>query len=141
MQGTYRFLGRFWNLVGEVVEVSLADGKARIERIVCVVDCGIAVNPDVVRMQAESAIVYALSAALHGEITIAEGAVVQNNFDDYPVLRIDECPPIEVHIVASEAEPSGIGEPPTPPLAPALANALFAATGRRQRELPLELAS
>ena len=131
----------FGSVVGEVVEVSLADGKARIERIVCVVDCGIAVNPDVVRMQAESAIVYALSAALHGEITIAEGAVVQNNFDDYPVLRIDECPPIEVHIVASEAEPSGIGEPPTPPLAPALANALFAATGRRQRELPLELAS
>jgi CO/xanthine dehydrogenase Mo-binding subunit len=104
-----------------------------------VVDCGIAVNPDVVRMQSESGIVFGLSAALHGEITIADGAVVQGNFDDYPVLRLNECPPIEVHIVASNAEPTGIGEPPTPPLAPALANALFAATGRRQRELPLEL--
>jgi CO/xanthine dehydrogenase Mo-binding subunit len=129
----------FDSVVGEVVEVSLTDGKARIERIVCVVDCGIAVNPDVVRMQSESGIVFGLSAALHGEITIADGAVVQGNFDDYPVLRLNECPPIEVHIVASNAEPTGIGEPPTPPLAPALANALFAATGRRQRELPLEL--
>jgi CO/xanthine dehydrogenase Mo-binding subunit len=129
----------FDSVVGEVVEVSLSDGKARIERIVCVVDCGIAVNPDVVRMQSESGIVFGLSAALHGEITIADGAVVQGNFDDYPVLRLNECPPIEVHIVASDAEPTGIGEPPTPPLAPALANALFAATGRRQRELPLEL--
>lgn len=129
----------FDSVVGEVVEVSLEDGKARIERIVCVVDCGIAVNPDVVRMQAESAIVFALSAALHGKITIEDGAVVQNNFDDYPVLRMNECPTIEVHIVPSEASPTGIGEPPTPPLAPALANALFAATGKRQRELPLAL--
>jgi len=130
----------FGSVVGEVVELSLADGTPRIERIVCVVDCGIVVNPDVVRMQAESAIVYALSAALHGRITVADGAVEQGNFDDYPVLRLHECPPIEVHIAASDNAPSGIGEPPTPPLAPALANALFAATGRRQRELPLALA-
>jgi isoquinoline 1-oxidoreductase beta subunit len=130
----------FDSVVGEVVEVSLTNGRARIERVVCAIDCGIAVNPDVVRMQAESAIVYALSAALHGKITINDGAVVQSNFDDYPVLRMNECPAIEVHILPSEASPTGIGEPPTPPLAPALANALFAATGRRQRELPLALA-
>lgn len=130
----------FGSVAGEVVEVSLADGKARIERIVCVVDCGLVVNPDVVRMQAESGIVFGLSAALHGEITIEGAAVVQGNFDDYPVLRINECPPIEVHIMPGDASPTGIGEPPTPPLAPALANALFAATGRRQRELPLRLA-
>jgi CO/xanthine dehydrogenase Mo-binding subunit len=130
----------FHTVVAEVVELSLADGKPRIERVICAVDCGIAVNPDVVRSQVESAVVFALSAALHGAITIRDGAVEQGNFDDYPVLRIDECPVIETVIVASEAPPSGIGEPPTPPLAPALANALFAATGDRQRTLPLKLA-
>ncbi|MFM7273748.1 MAG: molybdopterin cofactor-binding domain-containing protein, partial [Gammaproteobacteria bacterium] len=103
-------------------------------------DCGIAVNPDIVAMQAESGILFALGAALHGRITIRDGAVEQGNFDDYPLLRMSESPAIEVHILPSEADPSGIGEPPTPPLAPALANALFAATGKRQRTLPLELA-
>ncbi len=129
----------FGTVVAEVVEVSSNAGKSRIERVVCAVDCGTVVNPDVVRMQVESAVVFALSAALHGQITIREGAVEQSNFDTYPVLRMNECPPIEVVLIASDAAPSGIGEPPTPPLAPALANALFAATGERQRSLPLSL--
>jgi isoquinoline 1-oxidoreductase beta subunit len=122
-----------------VVEVSVTAGKARIERVVCAVDCGIAINPDIVRSQVESAVIFALSAALHGAITLQDGAVTQGNFDDYPVLRMNECPPIEAHIVTSDEPPTGIGEPPTPPLAPALANALFAATGQRQRSLPLTL--
>ncbi len=130
----------FGTVVAEVVEVSMADGKPRIERIVCAVDCGTVVNPDVVRMQVESGVAFALSAALHGKITIREGAVEQSNFDSYPVLRMNECPPMEVVLMSSDAPPSGIGEPPTPPLAPALANALFAATGQRQRSLPLSLA-
>jgi isoquinoline 1-oxidoreductase subunit beta len=126
-------------VVAEVVELSVTDGKARIERVVCAVDCGTVVNPDVVRMQVESGVVFALSAALHGEITVREGAVEQGNFDSYPLLRMSECPPIEVVLLPSDAAPTGIGEPPTPPLAPALANALFAATGARQRNLPLSL--
>jgi len=129
----------FGSVVAEIVEVSSTGGKSRIERIVCAVECGTVVNPDVVRMQVESGVVFALSAALHGKITIREGAVEQANFDTYPVLRMNECPSIEVVLLPSEAAPSGIGEPPTPPLAPALANALFAATGERQRSLPLSL--
>jgi CO/xanthine dehydrogenase Mo-binding subunit len=129
----------FDTVVAEVVEVSLDDGKPRIERVVCAVDCGVVVNPDIVRAQVEGGVVFALSAALHGEITIREGAVVQGNFDDYPLLGIGACPPIEVHLVPSDAAPTGIGEPGVPPLAPALANALFAATGERQRRLPLRM--
>ncbi|MFM7786184.1 MAG: molybdopterin cofactor-binding domain-containing protein, partial [Gammaproteobacteria bacterium] len=108
----------FGTVVAEVVEVSLDAGRARIERVVCALDCGIAVNPDIVAMQAESGILFALGAALHGRITIRDGAVEQGNFDDYPLLRMSESPAIEVHILPSEADPSGIGEPPTPPLAP-----------------------
>lgn len=129
----------FGTVVAEQAEVVIEDGRPRLRRVVCAVECGVAVNPDVVRMQVESAVVFALSAALHGEITIRDGAVEQGNFDAYPVLRIDGCPEIEVHIVASERPPSGIGEPGVPPLAPALANAIFAATGERLRELPLRL--
>jgi CO/xanthine dehydrogenase Mo-binding subunit len=129
----------FNSVVAEVVELSVTDGKARIERVVCAVDCGTVVNPDVVRMQVESGVVFALSAALHGEITVREGAVQQDNFDSYPLLRMNECPVIEVVLLSSDAAPTGIGEPPTPPLAPALGNALFAATGARQRKLPLSL--
>jgi CO/xanthine dehydrogenase Mo-binding subunit len=129
----------FGTVVAEVVEVSVNGGKSRIERVVCAVECGTVVNPDVVRTQVESGVVFALSAALHGKITIREGAVEQANFDTYPVLRMNECPAIEVVLIPSDAPPSGIGEPPTPPLAPALANALFAATGERQRSLPLTL--
>ncbi len=129
----------FGSVVAEVVEISMSSGKLRVHRVICAVDCGTVVNPDVVRMQLESAVVFALSAALYGEITLREAAVEQGNFDDYPVLRMNECPQIEVHMLASDAPPSGIGEPGTPPLAAALANALFAATGQRLRSLPLRI--
>lgn len=130
-------LESFHTTVAEVVEIELVDGVPRVRRVVCAVECGTVVNPDIVRMQLESAVVFALSAALHGEITIRDGAVEQGNFDDYPILRINECPVIESHFVPSDAPPTGIGEPGVPPLAPALVNAIFAATGRRIRELPI----
>ncbi|MBS0395258.1 MAG: xanthine dehydrogenase family protein molybdopterin-binding subunit [Proteobacteria bacterium] len=128
----------FNSYVAEVVEVSLRpDGTPRVHRVVCAVDCGMMVNPGIVRRQAQSAVIFALSAALHGEITVEGGRIQQKNFDDYPVVRMDEAPPIEVHLVASTEKPTGIGEPATPPLAPALANALFALTGKRVRRLPI----
>ena len=99
----------------------------------CAVDCGIAVNPDVVRAQMEGGIGFGLSAALYGEITLKDGAVEQSNFHDYPVLRIDEMPEVDVHIVPSAEKPTGVGEPGVPPIAPAVANALAAATGQRVR--------
>jgi len=129
----------FDSFVANVIEVSIAGTEIRVHRVVSAVDCGTVVNPDIVRMQIESAVVWALSAALKGEITLRDGAVEQANFDTYPVLRIDECPPIEVHIVPSSDPPTGIGEPGVPPVAPALANAVYAATGRRLRSLPLRL--
>lgn len=129
----------FGSYVAEVVEASLRpDGTPRIHRVVCAVDCGMMVNPGIVRRQVQSAVIYGLSAALHGEITIEGGRVQQKNFDDYPVLRIDEAPTIEVHLVSSTENPTGIGEPGTPPIAPALANALFALTGKRVRRLPFK---
>ncbi len=128
----------FGSYVAEVVEVSLRpDGTPQLHRVVCAVDCGMTVNPGIVTRQMQSAIIFGLSAALHGEITFKDGGVVQGNFDGYPVVRMNEAPPIEVHIVASTENPSGVGEPGTPPLAPALANALFALTGKRARRLPL----
>jgi isoquinoline 1-oxidoreductase beta subunit len=101
------------------------------------VDCGAVVNPDIVSAQVESAIVYGLTAALHGAITIDKGRVVQSNFHDYPLLKMREMPVVEVHIVASTEAPTGIGEPGTPPIAPAVANAVFALTKQRMRQLPL----
>jgi len=97
------------------------------------------VNPNLIRQQMESAIVYGLSAALQGEITIDKGRVQQSNFHDYAPLRIDECPAIEVDIIPSEEPPGGVGEPGTPPIAPAVANALYALTGQRLRSLPLKV--
>ena len=129
----------FSSVVAEQVEVVMENGAPVVRRVVCAVDCGVVINPDIVRMQLESAVLFALSAALHGEITIRDGAVMQGNFDDYPLVRIDACPEVEVHFVATERAPTGIGEPGVPPLAPALANAIFAATGKRLRELPLRL--
>jgi isoquinoline 1-oxidoreductase beta subunit len=105
--------------------------------VVCAVDCGIAVNPDVIRAQMEGGIGFALAAALSGEITLRDGQVEQSNFHDYTVLRINEMPVVEVHIVPSAEKPSGVGEPGVPPLAPALVNALYAATGKRIRRLPI----
>lgn len=130
----------FGSVVAQVAQVSVADQRIRVHRVVCVIDCGLAVNPNLVRQQMEGAIVYGLSAALHGEITIERGRVRQSNFHDYPALRMDECPAIEVDIVPSAADPGGVGEPGTPPIAPAVANALFALTGQRLRTLPLKLA-
>lgn len=129
----------FRSFVAEVAEVSVKpDGSFTVDRVVCAVDCGLAVNPDQVRAQMEGGIGFALSAALHSAITFKEGRVEQSNFKDYPQLRIREMPKVEVHIAPSEAAPTGVGEPGVPPLAPAVANALFAATGKRLRKLPFE---
>jgi isoquinoline 1-oxidoreductase beta subunit len=131
----------FAGWVAHVVEVSVTRGAIRVRRVVSAVDCGLAVNPAGVRAQTESSITFALTAALKGKITIRDGRVEQGNFDDQPLLRIDEMPAIEVHLVpASHEPPGGVGEPGVPPLAPALANAVFAATGKRLRRLPLRLA-
>ena len=127
----------FSSFVAEVVEVSVADSSFTVDKVVCAVDCGIAVNPDVIKAQMEGGIAYALSAALREEVTLTEGEVQQGNFDRYRILRIDEMPAVEVHIVSSTEAPTGVGEPGVPPLAPALANALFAATGKRIDRLPI----
>lgn len=129
----------FGSFVAEVAEVSVANGTLTVHRVVCAVDCGQVVNPDTVEAQMESAIVYGLSAALHGEITIDRGRVVQGNFDTYPPLRMSEMPRVEVHIVPSTERPGGVGEPGTPPIAPAVCNAVFAATGQRIRRLPIRM--
>jgi isoquinoline 1-oxidoreductase beta subunit len=128
----------FASFVAQVVEVTVQkDGTFKVDRVVCAVDCGIAVNPDVIAAQMEGGIGYALAAALTGSITLKDGVVEQSNFNDYPVLRINEMPKVEVHIVKSAAKPTGVGEPGVPPLAPALVNALHAATGKRIRTLPI----
>lgn len=113
-----------------------ADKVIRVKEVDYAIDCGTVINPDGVAAQAEGALVYGLSAALFGEITVKDGAVVENNFDGYPVLRMDRMPKVNVATIASELPPSGVGEPPTPVVAPALANAVFAATGTRVRDLP-----
>ncbi len=131
----------FNSVVAQVAEVTVdKDSNFRVDRVVCAVHCGIAVNPDVVRAQMEGGIGFGLSAALHGAITLKNGGVEQSNFHDYPVLRINEMPSVDVHIVASSDKPTGVGEPGVPVVAPALANALAAATGKRIRNLPLKLA-
>lgn len=121
----------------QVAEVSLNQGKLKVHRIVCAVDCGHVINPAIVEAQIQSGIVYGLSAALKGGITIKNGRVEQTNFDKYEVLRIDEMPVVEVHIVPSQEAPGGIGEASTPTTAPAVANAIFAVTGKRLRRLPI----
>src|SRR6266850_939053 len=128
----------FDSYVAEVAEVSLgSDGTPRVHRVVCAVDCGPVVNPDIVEAQMQSAIVYGLTAALWGEITIDKGRVQQSNFHDYRMLRLAEMPVVEVHIVSSTDAQGGVGEPGTPPIAPAVCNALFALTGKRIRKLPI----
>jgi len=135
--GPHAFYGSY---VAHVAEVSVTrDAAVRLHRIVCAIDCGIAVNPETIEAQIEGAIVYGLSAALKGEITIEGGRAVQGNFDDYPLLTMDEMPEVEVHIVPSAEPPEGIGEPGLPPAAPAVVNAVFAATGKRIRRLPIRL--
>jgi isoquinoline 1-oxidoreductase beta subunit len=127
----------FGSYVAQVAEIRLVDDGIKVERVVCAVDCGIAVNPDVVRAQMEGGIGYGLGAILKGEITLDHGRVEQTNFDGYDVLRIGEMPAVEVHIVPSTEPPTGVGEPGVPPIGPAVANAVFAATGKRIRVLPL----
>ena len=128
----------FESYVAEVAEVSVAtDGAVKVHRVVCAVDCGPVVNPSIVEAQMESAIVYGLTAALYGEIAIEGGRVKQSNFHDYQMLRLAEMPKVEVYIVPSTDAQGGVGEPGTPPIAPAVANAIFAATGKRIRKLPI----
>ncbi len=128
-------------LVAQVAEVSVADGDVRVHRVTCAADCGQVIHTGIVEAQIEGCIVGGLTAALHGEITLEDGRVTQGNFHDYPMLRMREMPEIEVHIVESGEEPGGAGEPALPPIAPAVANALFALTGTRIRRLPIRLAS
>lgn len=128
----------FESYVAQVAEVSMrANGTVRVHRVVCAVDCGPVVNPDTVEAQMQSGIVYGLTAALKGAITIDKGRVVQGNFNDYPMLTMNEMPVVEVHIVQSDESQGGVGEPGTPPIAPAVCNAVFALTGKRVRKLPI----
>jgi isoquinoline 1-oxidoreductase subunit beta len=131
----------FGSIVAQVAEVSInKDGGIKVHRVVCALDCGLAINPNLIAQQMESAVVFGLSAALYGKIDIEKGVVQQNNFHDYSILRFNEAPIVETHIIASSRPPEGIGEPGLPPIAPAVANALFALTGKRLRNLPLKLA-
>ena len=128
----------FGSFVAHVVEAAVSkEGRVRVHRIVAAVDCGPVVNPDTVHAQLEGAAVFALSAALYGEISFEHGRVKQGNFNDYPMLRMNEMPEVETHIIPSQERMGGVGEPGVPPVAPALANAIFAVTGRRVRRLPI----
>ena len=127
----------FMTIVAEVVTVDMSEGEPRVLHVACAADAGMAVNPDGFKAQMESGIIYGLTAALFGDITIADGSVEQSNFHDYPMVRMDNAPEIDVVIISSDARIGGAGEPGTPPIAPAVANAVFKATGKRIRQLPL----
>ncbi len=129
----------FGSFVAQVAEVSIENGAIRVHKVTCAIDCGIAVNPEGIRAQMESGITYGLSAALYGKLTFKNGEIEQSNFHDYPVLRANEMPVVDTHIVPSTEKSGGVGEPGTPPIAPAVANAVAALTGKRLRELPLVL--
>jgi isoquinoline 1-oxidoreductase beta subunit len=132
----------FVTFMAHVAEVEVyRDGKVRVRRVVCAVDCGTVVNPDTVRAQAQSGIIFGITAALHGEITLKNGRVQQSNFDTYEMLRIDEAPEIEVHVVQNSEAPSGMGECATSLIVPTVANAIYAATGRRLRKMPVDSAA
>jgi isoquinoline 1-oxidoreductase/isoquinoline 1-oxidoreductase beta subunit len=126
--------------VGEVAEVELVDNRIRVKRVYCVVDCGIAVNPDIIKAQMEGAIIFGLSAALDQEITLVDGVVQQRNYDTFPLVRMMEAPEIIVDIIQTDEKPTGVGEPGLPPIAPAVANAVFNLTGVRLRRMPLQRA-
>ncbi|MEM7221015.1 MAG: xanthine dehydrogenase family protein molybdopterin-binding subunit [Pseudomonadota bacterium] len=130
----------FGSYVAQAAEVSVAENKINVHRVLCVVDCGVAVNPDVVRAQMEGGVMFGLTAALYGKVELENGRVQQSNFHDYPILRMNEAPTVEVVIIDNQEAPTGVGEPGLPPIAPAVANAVFAITGRRLRSLPLTLA-
>jgi isoquinoline 1-oxidoreductase beta subunit len=128
----------FGSYMSQVAEVAVAkDGGVRVQRVVCAVDCGMVVNPDTVKAQIEGGIIFGITAALYGQITLKNGRVEQSNFDNYQMLRINEAPVVEVHIIKSTEAPGGIGEPGTAAVSPAVANAIFAATGKRIRKLPI----
>jgi isoquinoline 1-oxidoreductase beta subunit len=127
----------FGSICAQVAEVSLQGDEIRVHKVTAAYDCGLVVNPMTVEAQLQSAIAFGLSAALFGQITLKDGRVEQSNFHDYRVLRMNEMPLVEVHLVPGGETPTGVGEPGTPPIAPAVANALFALTGKRARRLPL----
>jgi isoquinoline 1-oxidoreductase beta subunit len=127
----------FGSIVAQIVEVSLESGVPRVHRVVCAVDCGVVINPNIVAQQMEGAVVFALSAALHGRVDILDGVVQQKSFPAYPLVMLAHAPQVETWIVPSQRAPAGMGEPGVPPLAPAVANALFSLTGKRYRSLPL----
>jgi isoquinoline 1-oxidoreductase beta subunit len=131
----------FGSVCAQVAEVSVEGTTIRVHRVTAAVDCGIAVNPLTVEAQIQSAVAFGLSAALYGRVTFKNGRVEQSNFSDYPVLRFNEMPECSVHIVPSKEPPTGIGEPGTPPIAPAVANAVFALNGKRLQRLPFDLGS
>jgi len=129
----------FGSYMAQVAEVAVSkDGDVAVKRITCAVDCGIGINPNTIEAQAQSAILYGLTAALYGEITLKDGRVEQSNFDSYRALRINEIPAIDIHIIDSGEAPGGMGEPGTCAVPPAITNAIFAATGVRLRKLPID---
>jgi isoquinoline 1-oxidoreductase subunit beta len=129
----------FGSYMAQVAEVAVSkDGDVAVKRITCAVDCGIGINPNTIEAQAQSAIVYGLTAVLYGEITLKDGRVEQSNFDNYRALRINEIPAIDIHIIDSGEAPGGMGEPGTCAVPPAITNAIFAATGVRLRKLPID---
>ena len=129
----------FGSYMAQVAEVAVSkDGDVAVKRITCAVDCGIGINPNTIEAQAQSAILYGLTAALYGEITLKDGRVEQSNFDNYRALRINEIPAIDIHIIDSGEAPGGMGEPETCAVPPAVTNAIFAATGVRLRKLPID---
>ena len=129
----------FATYMAQVAEVEVSrDGAVRVRRVVCAVDCGTVVNPDTVQAQIQSAIIFGITAALYGEITVKDGRVEQTNFDAYQILRMNEAPAVEVHIVQSFEPPGGMGEAGTSAVVPAVTNAIFAATGKRLRKLPID---
>jgi isoquinoline 1-oxidoreductase beta subunit len=132
-------LHAFGSYIAQVAEVVVSPhGEVRVQRVVCAVDCGTVVNPDIVKAQMESGVVFGITGALWGEITIKDGRVEQHNFTDYRMLRMSEAPTVEVYLVASAASPGGVGEPGTSAVMPAVTNAIFAATGKRIRQLPVK---
>jgi isoquinoline 1-oxidoreductase subunit beta len=131
----------FGSYIAQIAEVSVGkDGRIRVQRVVCALDCGQMINPDTIKAQMEGGIIFGLTAALYGEITLKDGRVEQSNFDNYQALRINEAPIIEVHLIDSHEEPGGIGEPGTATIAPAVVNAIYALTGKRLRKLPIDTA-
>jgi isoquinoline 1-oxidoreductase beta subunit len=129
----------FNSYVAQVAELTVRRGVIHVDRVVIAVDCGVPVNPDVIEAQMQGGMGFGLAAALVSELTLKDGRVEQSNFNDYLTLRIDQMPEVEVHILPSAEPPTGVGEPATPVIAPAVANAVYAATGQRLRSLPLKL--